>query len=345
MQPNIVTYPANRTRPARVITLAIMMLLSMTICTNIRAASPIVCHDFFSYGNPPKQVTNASGRIGQYLCREGYVSAYSYTFKEPVVVTYHLTAASVNHHIRRQDMFTRDADVPKQFQSTLADYRKSGYDRGHLAPYAAMDFSALSARQSFLLSNMSPQKPGLNRAGWAQLETYVRRWATRYGAVWVYDGALYQHRPVITIGQNKVGVPDAFFKVIYAPHKALGSPVIAFIMPNAPVSRKQVSQYRVSVHKIEQATGLHFLTVLSAPKRHVLCRQRAPMWTIQASKPVTTRMMPPAYLRIAQWQHCLATQANGTWQAYCMPKKRHAQCPIHSWTRLQHLTTPLPHCR
>ena len=87
-------------------------------------------------------------------------------------MAYRLTGKAATQKLPRKDHFIVDTSIPKGYRAELSDYRGSGYDRGHLAPYAAMDFSRYSAGQSFLLSNMSPQLAGLNRHGWAQLEKY-----------------------------------------------------------------------------------------------------------------------------------------------------------------------------
>ena len=50
---------------------------------------------------------------------------------------------------KRRDNFVADPSVPKEYSASLKDYKKSGYDRGHLAPYASMDFSKVSSDESF----------------------------------------------------------------------------------------------------------------------------------------------------------------------------------------------------
>ena len=227
------------------------------------------CNDFLKYGNP-------GGKVNLYLCREGYISAYNYETKQPIWVAYRLTAQSVSSKLKRHDEFQPDPEVPAKYRAELSDYKRSGYDRGHLAPYAAMDFNKTSAKQSFYLSNMSPQKGGLNRQGWAKLESDVRFWAQMYKEVYVYTGPVFKNSKIHkTIGKNKIWVPEYSFKVVYAPKQ---DKAIAFIMPNARVDKKDVAKYRVSIKDVEERTGLTFFNTLPKTQVATLTDKTSPMW-------------------------------------------------------------------
>ena len=226
-------------------------------------------NDFLKYGN-------LGGKVNLYLCREGYISAYNYETKQPSWVAYRLTAQSVSSKLKRHDEFQPDPEVPAKYRAVLSDYKRSGYDRGHLAPYAAMDFNKTSAKQSFYLSNMSPQKGGLNRQGWAKLESDVRFWAQMYKEVYVYTGPVFKNSKTHkTIGKNKIWVPEYFFKVVYAPKQ---DKAIAFIMPNARVNKKDVAKYRVSIKDVEQRTGLTFFNTLPKAQVAALTDKSSPKW-------------------------------------------------------------------
>ena len=219
------------------------------------------CHNFLAYGNPSFDVTSGLGQTNLYLCRDGYVVGYNYQTKQASWVAFKLTKAKVANKLKRKDKFKEDVDVPFVYRATLSDYKKSGYDRGHLASYASMDFSKKSADESFYMSNMSPQKAGLNRQGWERLETNERIWANMYDSIYVYTGPIYKKQKIHkTIGDNKVAVPDYYFKIIYAPSK---NQAIAFVMPNAQVNKTKIANYRTSIKDIENRTGLHFLSNIS----------------------------------------------------------------------------------
>lgn len=107
------------------------------------------CHDFLAYGNPSFDVTSGLGQTNLYLCRDGYVVGYNYQTKQASWVAFKLTKSKVANKLKRKDRFKEDSDVPFVYRATLSDYSKSGYDRGHLASYASMDFSQKSADESF----------------------------------------------------------------------------------------------------------------------------------------------------------------------------------------------------
>jgi endonuclease G len=245
-------------------------IASIAIQTSTKIESNFNCSNFLEYGIP--------GSTNQYLCRDGYAVGYSYMYKQPLWVAYELTGKSVTRKIKRHDDFQPDLQIPKKYRAEKKDYSRSGYDRGHMAPYAAMDFDKESAKQSFLLSNMSPQKGSLNRQGWAQLEKYVRFWAKSKNKIWVYTGPIFKGKKIKTIGKGKISVPSAFYKIIYAPEQ---NQTIAFVMPNSKVNRKQVSKYIVPISQIEQRTGLRFLSNLPLEDKSKLVNSSSKMWRVK----------------------------------------------------------------
>jgi endonuclease G len=143
--------------------------------------------------------------------------------------------------------------------SKLQDYRRSGYDRGHLAPAADMAFSVQTMADSFFMSNMSPQKPAFNRGIWKRLEEQVRQIAIREKAIYVVTGPILPKKKTVTIGANQVTVPTHYYKVIFdltPPRKMIG-----FILPNEG-SDRPLEDFAVTVDVVEKATGLDFFSAL-----------------------------------------------------------------------------------
>ena len=209
----------------------------------------------------------------QLLCRDGYSVGYDYHMKDPVWVAYHLTPESVNKKFKRSNRFQEDTDIPEPYRSTPADYKGSGYDRGHMAASATVDSSFGAMMQSFLMSNMTPQLPALNRQGWRYLEADVRDWVNERGELYVVTGAMFQGpHPVIGDG---VHVPTHFFKVVYDP---VGKDCIAFIVPHTGVSKADLPNFIVSVNEVEQKTGFDFNSQLEDSLENDLEDDVAVMW-------------------------------------------------------------------
>lgn len=78
---------------------------------------------------------------------------------------------------RDESNFYPENTVHKYFQSQNEDYRKSGFDRGHLAAAANHRHSQQTMDSTFTLANVCPQAPGLNRGIWSKLEQYTRAMA------------------------------------------------------------------------------------------------------------------------------------------------------------------------
>ncbi len=207
------------------------------------------CNGHVKYGIPRPE--------DQLLCRESYAVGYNYDKKAPIWVSYHLTPDSVNRKFKRSNKFRPDAAIPVRHRSTLSDYKDTGYDRGHMAASATVDSSYNAMMESFLLSNMAPQLPGLNRQGWRYLEEYVRKWTNQRGELFVVTGSLFEGSHKI-IG-NGVHVPSHFYKVVF---DAISKDAIAFIVPHKAITKGELQGFIVSVDEVEARTGLDFNNLL-----------------------------------------------------------------------------------
>lgn len=190
-----------------------------------------------------------------------YVVCYRESYEQAEWAAYCLEKEELVKNASRGNDFRPDPEITTE-SASLADYKKSGYDRGHLAPAADFSFSEEAMSESFYLSNMSPQAPGLNREIWQYLEGQVRKWAEDYGKVCVVTGPVFE-KPATeydSIGPNQVSVPEYYYKALLAPHgdslKAIG-----FILPNNKCP-DTFWDYAVSVDEIERLTNLDFFHLL-----------------------------------------------------------------------------------
>ena len=171
------------------------------------------CLDYF----PNKQIPTVS-QIGRDLCFDSFAVLYSPETKKPIYTVERLNRERLqNKASRENNRFYEEARLRKSERSTLADYKGSGYDRGHNAPAGDMPNPSAMA-QSFSLANIMPQAHENNRGIWAKaVEQATRKYAIRAaGDVYVFTGSVGNAG---TIGKGKVVIPTHLFKLIYDQNK------------------------------------------------------------------------------------------------------------------------------
>lgn len=203
--------------------------------------------------------TILDGRSDRVITHKGYTVSYNYDWKIPNWVAYELTATEVQGEVPRYDKFKPDPMVPQNVTATTNDYKYSGYDRGHMAPAADMKWDEQAMRESFYLSNICPQNPNLNGGVWKDLEEQVRDLASQKGNIFVVCGPIVNDIST-TIGENKVVVPQAFFKVLLQKDDN-EIHTIGFIYENKS-GKKPMSTYAMSVDEIEEITNIDFFPSL-----------------------------------------------------------------------------------
>jgi len=203
-----------------------------------------------------------------------YSICYRESYEQAEWSAYRLTSDQLVKNASRSNDFREDPEIKTQ-SATLADYKGSGYDRGHLTPAADMSFSEQAMSETFYMSNMSPQAGSFNRGIWKDLEAEVRNWTKKFGRVYVVSGPILE-KPASAyekIGKSAVTIPQYYYKVILAPlyadatdrknpeeSKAITS--IGFILPNNDCKGKTFWDFACSVDKVEKRTGLDFYSLL-----------------------------------------------------------------------------------
>lgn len=203
--------------------------------------------------------TSPKGTPEQILKRTGYVASYNKTTLLPNWVAWHLTAERTEGSAKRSGVdFAEDTEVPEP-RATDWDYYNSGYDRGHMCPAADNKWSKKAMEESFLFTNMCPQNGNLNRGDWNEMEMACRKWAKKYGDLYIVCGPILYKGKHKTIGNNKVVVPEAFFKVVL--RTGDNPQAIGFIYKNTSGNRPKDS-YVNTVDEVERITGIDFFPSL-----------------------------------------------------------------------------------
>lgn len=248
---------------------------------------------FFQYGFP--------GPVHDMEDRYQYVSCYNRQTKNPYWVLEHITPQTLlnRNGDRKGSYFREDENIPSDFRAKLADYFRSGFDRGHQVPAADAKFSQDAMNSTFYLTNVSPQVgEGFNRDYWSHFEYFCRGLTKKYNDVRIMTGPLYLPKRDETDGKFKVtyemignppnvAVPTHFFKLIVAENPINDSrdsniresnqnklSVAAFVMPNEPISNEtKLTDFEVPVNALERSTGLQLLHMVRPENITPLCKE------------------------------------------------------------------------
>lgn len=201
----------------------------------------------------------------------GFMVGYSDLRMNPLWVTYRLEAKERAPIGPRPQRFEEDWRAIIRVHHD--DYTGSGYDRGHLAPNygIALVHGRQAQLETFLMTNISPQTPELNRQVWQRIEqATVDHFAQIKGEVWVITGPVFGENPS-RLSSSRVEIPEAFYKIFVAPPRGTRPlKVLAFLVPQKVRGNEPLDRFLVSVREIEHATGLNFLHRLPQAQQDLL---------------------------------------------------------------------------
>lgn len=212
------------------------------------------------YGGLPRRMDG--GQALRILKNIGYWVGYDELQKTPAWVAYKLIHMDNPPPIpERPDQFETDHRTIAGVSTN--DYTGSGYDRGHLAPnYAiARCFGENAQRETFLMSNIVPQKHSINAGNWKSLETKEAvNYPDRFETVWIIAGPVYTGKNIVRL-PGGVPVPDAFYK-IQVDEREGKIRLQAFLFKHGGTGQESLQTLLVSVDEIERLTGLDFFPAL-----------------------------------------------------------------------------------
>lgn len=204
------------------------------------------CRELF-----PSQRVPSVAQVGRDLCFDDFAIFYSPEDKKPIYTVEKLNGEQLQApHPRRTNQFYEEARLPFHERALLADYRGSGYDRGHNVPAGDMTRERGMA-QSFSLANMMPQARQNNQGIWAKrVEEPTRMYIKRaQGDVYVFTGSVGNAG---SIGKNKVTIPSHLYKLVYDPNKKLAW---AYWVENTDEAQMTPP---ISYAELMQKTGIDF---------------------------------------------------------------------------------------
>jgi len=129
-----------------------------------------------------KQKFVDENNCSQIIDNEFIVMCYDYKLKAVKAVSYTLIGDLMNEkNIVERPSFYVEKTLDSKNRISVTDYTNSGYDKGHMAPDAAFDWSEESLHAVYTLANIIPQAPQVNRISWAKVERYARDKAEELG--------------------------------------------------------------------------------------------------------------------------------------------------------------------
>ncbi|MDP2902437.1 MAG: DNA/RNA non-specific endonuclease [Methylovulum sp.] len=195
----------------------------------------------------------------------GFILGYSDLRGNPLWVEYALTPdAASKPSLKRPSRF--ETDWRSINRVSHDSYKKSGYDRGHMAPNYAIShlYGKQGQADSFLMSNITPQKPNLNQKLWQRLEEVeINTFAKLFGKVWVITGPVFKGSIERLESDWTVEIPDAFYKIYLTEFTPATKPVaLGFLVPQTVNGKEPLTQFVTSIDAIEAQTGLDFFADL-----------------------------------------------------------------------------------
>jgi endonuclease G len=210
--------------------------------------------------------TNRETRYGmpaadQVVVNRHYTLGYSYYFRQAKWAL-EIVDPDRSADVDRLDNFRPDLRIPEKFRADLADYEGSGFDRGHLVASANQAETEIQNSETFLLSNMAPQKPEFNRGIWKDLEDAVRRLDAQKNVLetYVICGPVFNFDvPIVTIlpkGDKGVTlpIPHGFFKSVLTENNKGQLHMWSFMIPNEK-STEPLEKFLVTTSKVERYSG------------------------------------------------------------------------------------------
>lgn len=164
------------------------------------------------------------------LINHGFVVGFSPEMNQPRWAAYPMARVRGDHDYDRSQNFYEDIRLPMENRIGTESFG-NGYDRGHMVPSSAISsqYGRLSQMETFMMSNMCPQKGGLNRGMWMDFEAQIREVyaqnPTAHGEnaqnIWVIIGPVFSDNPEVIERANgtKVAIPESFFAIVVDPYR------------------------------------------------------------------------------------------------------------------------------
>lgn len=183
------------------------------ILSSLFLASSLFASNLYSEYKVDKEYRQFFNNCDKLLNKKYYLNCYNYDKKSSLAVAYKLEKEILESgHIQKRPKFETDYELSKKYRTEWKDYLHSGYDRGHILSNQSMNATTNAQRSTFLMSNITPQVPEINRKLYLKAERYERSLALKLGYIDVLNIIVFDENPK-TISKKRIAVPKAYIKV------------------------------------------------------------------------------------------------------------------------------------
>lgn len=193
----------------------------------------------------------------QVIHHNTYSLSYNSSYVMPSWIVYSLTKSVVDKSKEPNGKYKVDPQITAR-PATKKDYKDAGYLMAQFVNYFDVAEKEGALAETFYLSNITPMKLAFYTHIWLKTEDLIRLWIDGKKGFDIYCGPVLKDAPFATIGENKVSVPDRFYKIVYDKEN---QKAVAFIFKNGSSSGTLKSK-TTSVDEIESITGIDFFSTL-----------------------------------------------------------------------------------
>ncbi len=212
------------------------------------------------------------------IVRKQYALSYNKNTNITNWVSYELNSKWYGDAPRYSGSFISDTSLPIDYLRVKhTDYTNTGFDRGHLVRSEERTDNDEDNKSTFLLTNVIPQRPDLNRGPWLNFEYYCEDLCKKQNKeLFIITGPIGSVCHIDT--NSRVCFPVSCYKIVIVLDKNQNildikpsTKIIAVLMPNDIGIRKDKwEKYKTTVRKIEKLSGYNFLDFLPDDLQDIL---------------------------------------------------------------------------
>ena len=211
------------------------------------------------FAGMPKFKTRNRGSDISIIDKGEFTIAYSDKLRHPVWCAYRIPKEP-KYKIDKRPNFKKDKAIKSC--PTASSYARTGYDRGHMVPNHAIAtrYGSEAQKKTFLMTNIVPQTPELNRGVWREVEHRIADlFTSKYGDIWIIIGAI--SKGIETLSETIIAIPTAFYHLIATEDNGKIK-ALALLFEQNIAWNAWPRHYIVSIDNLEEITGLDFFDEL-----------------------------------------------------------------------------------